>query len=194
MVWVKGMTIRERSRETVSAFFRAPEYLAVIGARKPDATAESFTALLCLAELLRERGIAPGVSLARDSAGRPFLPEYPALDFSITHSVGVAFCALSDGGRIGIDAELLRKFPNAQRLAARFFSPDERGEDFFRIWTRKEAYLKYLGTGMTPEGMPNGLAGLDTTRLAGVTFHEANKLGCLVTVCTRPDTTVEWKF
>lgn len=193
MIYVTGIRVGQTDVGTTDTYFEAKEYLAALRRQKETAVAESFAALSCLAKLLESRGILPGVRLVRDTNGRPCLPDCPGLDFSVTHSHGIAFCALSDGGRVGIDAEKLRDFPSASRLAARFFAPAEQNEEFFRVWTRKEAYLKYLGTGFSADGIPDGIAALDTTGLGHVLFTERDVLSCRVTVCSDPDQTVVWQ-
>jgi 4'-phosphopantetheinyl transferase len=61
---------------------------------------------------------------------------------------------------VGVDVEPVRAFPDAAAVVERFFSPRERqayracapGERlaaFFTLWTRKEAYVKALGLGLS---------------------------------------------
>jgi 4'-phosphopantetheinyl transferase len=72
----------------------------------------------------------------------------------------VVLVGLAVGHAIGIDVELVRPFDQYDLLARRFFAPDEyrafcsvpepaRLSGFFQYWTRKEAVLKALGTGMS---------------------------------------------
>ena len=175
--------------DTVSAFFDAPEYLARLEKRTPAASRESLAGLACLGALLRAYGLTPPFRLARDDAGRPYLPDFQNLDFNITHTENVAFCVLSDEGRVGIDAEYLREMKDAPKIAARFFSAGERQMEFFTAWTRKEAYLKYLGKGFS---VPGGIAAIDTTAQKGVAFHTRVLAGCRVTVCTGVGKEVGW--
>ncbi len=80
---------------------------------------------------------------------------------SITTCGEVMLCVVSSV-QIGIDGEYLPRFKqsklDAQAVAERFFSEDEaefvrRGEGdmsrFVKVWTRKEAYVKYMGTGVS---------------------------------------------
>ncbi len=89
------------------------------------------------------------------SRGKPYLRTHSEIHFSIAHSGGCAAAAVSDE-EIGIDAELIREAP--MRALKRAFSASENERilassnsnlEFFRIWTRKEAYGKYLGSGIT---------------------------------------------
>jgi 4'-phosphopantetheinyl transferase len=78
---------------------------------------------------------------------------------NMTHSRGWALLAVSRGARIGVDIERIQTTVDVDRLARRFFHPDEVDaltslpEDahvtaFFRTWIRKEAYLKAIGGGV----------------------------------------------
>jgi 4'-phosphopantetheinyl transferase len=68
--------------------------------------------------------------------------------------------AVTEGRRIGVDVEHVRGDFASEDIARRFFSPfevdvlfevpdDERVAAFFRCWTRKEAYIKATGRGMS---------------------------------------------
>ena len=82
-----------------------------------------------------------------------------ALEFSVTHSQGMALVAVAAGQRIGIDLECVRPLPDLDRLLSQCLSPAEirslNAEDlldplggFYRYWTCKEACLKALGIGL----------------------------------------------
>jgi 4'-phosphopantetheinyl transferase len=93
----------------------------------------------------------------------------PALDgehlkgglmFNVSHSGGVALFAITRGREIGVDVERVRRSSDLEAIARRFFSaceqmqlaalePEQRGEAFFRCWTRKEAYIKARGEGLS---------------------------------------------
>ena len=85
-------------------------------------------------------GIA-NAQFARGEHGKPRLLNAP-LHFSLSHTRGRTFVAVADEP-VGLDAEWRgRSLPRA--YLARL-TPAEREEDFFRLWTAKEAYIKYLG-------------------------------------------------
>jgi 4'-phosphopantetheinyl transferase len=80
--------------------------------------------------------------------------------FNYSHSRGLALYAVARGRRIGVDLEILRPIPEADQIAAHFFSPRENAalralpasqqcEAFFNCWTRKEALVKAVGDGLT---------------------------------------------
>jgi len=63
------------------------------------------------------------------------------------------------GRRVGVDIECIRPLPDLDEIAERVFSPEERlalrrlpparrPEGFFNCWTRKEAYVKAIGSGL----------------------------------------------
>ncbi|MXZ10798.1 MAG: 4'-phosphopantetheinyl transferase superfamily protein [Gemmatimonadetes bacterium] len=95
--------------------------------------------------------------------GKPALAspwDKSQLRFNLSHSAGLALIAVSLRCEIGVDIEhLSRKVDHMQDLAKRFFAPgeykqlcalprEERRRAFFCCWTRKEAYLKAVGTGL----------------------------------------------
>lgn len=93
--------------------------------------------------------------------GKPALADRSAgLEFSVSHREDVALIALTRSRRLGIDVERVGAVDDSEELAARFFSPREaaalrnvppeaRGEAFFACWTRKEAFVKALGAGLS---------------------------------------------
>ena len=55
--------------------------------------------------LLELAGESPDLPIDRDANGRPYIKERKDLDFNISHSESLAVCALSVGGRVGVDTE-----------------------------------------------------------------------------------------
>ena len=83
-----------------------------------------------------------------------------ALCFNLSHSNGLALFAFSRGRELGVDIEYVRRGLAVVRIAERFFSPREVAElralpshvqleAFFSCWTRKEAYIKARGMGLS---------------------------------------------
>ncbi len=86
--------------------------------------------------------------------------ERGGLRFSCSHSGDLALIAFARGREIGVDLERRRPLPDALQLAHTFFSPVERAAlasvpaaqqeaAFFDCWTRKEAFIKALGLGLS---------------------------------------------
>ncbi len=92
--------------------------------------------------------------------GKPMLAEQNELGFNLSHSESRGLAAVSRGVRIGVDVEFAREGRGFTDIADRFFSqaesaelralpPEARAAAFYRAWTRKEAYLKAWGTGLS---------------------------------------------
>jgi 4'-phosphopantetheinyl transferase len=82
------------------------------------------------------------------------------LRFNFSHSEGLALAAVTCGRRVGVDIERVRPLRDLEALAERVFSlrerealrqlpQDLRPRGFFNCWTRKEAYIKAIGDGLT---------------------------------------------
>ncbi|MFN2491845.1 MAG: 4'-phosphopantetheinyl transferase superfamily protein [Pyrinomonadaceae bacterium] len=94
--------------------------------------------------------------------GKPFLNAVSrrTVNFNLAHSHGRAVYAFSSGRELGVDIEFLREDLAEEKIAERFFSPSEvtvlrevpkelRNQAFFNCWTRKEAYIKARGEGLS---------------------------------------------
>jgi 4'-phosphopantetheinyl transferase len=82
------------------------------------------------------------------------------LRFNLSHSRGLGLFAFTLDREVGVDVEYIRPSRKELDLAERFFSPQEadalrvlphsaQPEAFFRSWTRKEAYIKARGGGLS---------------------------------------------
>jgi 4'-phosphopantetheinyl transferase len=109
-------------------------------------------------------GLAPeAVEFATGAHGKPELTGVAAasgLQFNLSHSDGVGLVGWSWHRHIGVDVEVWRPMRDQAGLVKRYFSPAEiaaweslpeggRQEAFFNLWTRKEAYIKGLGRGLS---------------------------------------------
>lgn len=84
--------------------------------------------------------------------GKPYLRDYPHIQFNLSHSGDYALAVFAPTA-VGCDIQQREQAKNSKRIAARFFSEEEQraleeGWDFYRIWARKESYLKLTGAGM----------------------------------------------
>lgn len=114
--------------------------------------------------LSRLTGVAATQLRFRQSAyGKPQLVEHqagdPPLCFNVSHSGNHVVYAFTRAGEVGIDIECARFGSDWSEIASRYFSrleqqhwrhlpDDQKVEAFFRLWTRKEAFLKAVGTGL----------------------------------------------
>jgi 4'-phosphopantetheinyl transferase len=114
-----------------------------------------------LRKLLMRYSATTEISLAANEYGKPHLTQ-PAssLQFNVAHSGDLVLLGFSRGRPIGVDIERLRPDFATTDVAQRFFAPDEaavlaalprpdRVDGFFNCWTRKEAYIKARGLGLS---------------------------------------------
>ncbi|MEE0968365.1 MAG: 4'-phosphopantetheinyl transferase superfamily protein, partial [Clostridia bacterium] len=117
---------------------------------------QSIVGLRLLSILTNREELPP---LARNEFGRPFFDGAASPVFSISHTNGLVVCSIirNNTSMIGVDCEKLYT-KNPTLLAERFFAPCERkyiirSDDtamaFTEIWTKKEAYIKLLGKGLS---------------------------------------------
>jgi len=82
------------------------------------------------------------------------------LEFNLSHSGDCILIAVAREHKVGIDVERIRSDMEIESMAGRFFSPIEASElmalppeqrelAFFNCWTRKEAYIKGQGLGLS---------------------------------------------
>ncbi len=98
--------------------------------------------------------------LAIGAHGKPSLADFPELHFNISHSQN-RLVLLFAPCQCGVDIESLGRQVDYQPIMKRFFGPGEIAswqaqseprQAFFRGWTRKEAYLKATGEGISGLG------------------------------------------
>ena len=103
-----------------------------------------------------------GIKFAYGSQGKPRLADSSALQlyFNLSHSENLVLFAFARGGEIGIDLEYAKPIEDKDKIARRYFSEDERAaynalpdtqklQGFYNCWTRKEAYIKARGGGLS---------------------------------------------
>jgi 4'-phosphopantetheinyl transferase len=97
------------------------------------------------------------------SHGKPELKRHdgrPAIQFNLAHSHGTAIYAMTQDRSVGVDVESIQADFPVEDVAKNFFSVTEltalqalpntsRTEAFFKCWTRKEAFVKALGEGLS---------------------------------------------
>jgi 4'-phosphopantetheinyl transferase len=132
------------------------------------------------------------IKFSYEKKGKPFL-ENNKLCFNLSHSKDLALCAITYDRTLGVDVEYLREMKDAEQIAKRFFSSRESSlfcslpkENqrlaFFRCWTRKEAFVKALG-----DGISYGLDNFDVT-------FTSDKEADLIRVLSDPLEANRWKL
>jgi 4'-phosphopantetheinyl transferase len=158
--------------------------------RRRFAIARAILRLL-LADYLQ--AAAPDIGFDYGKYGKPSLAgQENDIRFNVSHSEEMAVIAIGRGREVGVDLEYLRPIENEEELVAANFSPREvasyralqppdRRAAFFAGWTRKEAYLKACGGGLT---IP----------LAGFTVSLAPGEPALLAVDHDPSEVARWKM
>ncbi len=115
----------------------------------PEKKAQCAAAGWLLTQLFGKDGQPP--LLTHGSRGKPYLAGQTDKFFSLSHTGRWVVCAVADN-EVGVDAQEIT--PYRQAVAERCFTADEIAwvnsdpERFTRLWTMKEAYLKYTGFGL----------------------------------------------
>ncbi|MBE5953451.1 MAG: 4'-phosphopantetheinyl transferase superfamily protein [Lachnospiraceae bacterium] len=130
--------------------------------------ASMATGLLLQEITKQELGIKPEeLIISKKEQGKPYIVGYEDFCFNISHAGDMVAIAYGDSP-VGIDIELVRCRENDLKVAKRCFAEEEyrfiteeayeldmenisrsKEERFFMVWTMKEAYLKYKGTGIS---------------------------------------------
>lgn len=95
------------------------------------------------------------ISIVNDELGKPYIKNLPNIFFNISHTHNVIAIAFSTN-KVGVDIE--KETETSSKIAKRFFTPkeceyimsssNEHSKAFLEIWTKKEAFVKYLGLGL----------------------------------------------
>ena len=130
----------------------------------------SLAAFLLLMEgLEKEYGISEPPVLAFGPHGKPFLRDYPGIHFNLSHCARAVLCVISDAP-VGCDVEAVVS-PLDMDLVNHCCSPEEQAVilasarpevAFYTLWTRKEAFLKWTGEGLT-DHLPELLSSPEAT-------------------------------
>jgi 4'-phosphopantetheinyl transferase len=126
--------------------------------RHPRTRREFARARSALRHLLSLYLGAPAPAFSHNAYGKPELPSPAGLHFNVSHSGDWAMIALARDP-VGVDVEDHRRSSDLGLLARHSFAPDELDlpdlttpdgrRAFFHVWSRKEAYIKALGMGLS---------------------------------------------
>jgi 4'-phosphopantetheinyl transferase len=169
-VWTACLERNERQVLTLEALLSPEERARANRVRRPNHRTWFIVGRALLRRILAYYiGIDPaGVELGYGPYGKPYLKSDfsgPALDFSASHSGGIALYGVATNRRIGVDIEWVRPIPELQAIATgrfchselsvlRSLTPPAQMHKFFEFWTRKESYLKARGCGFAGSLLP----------------------------------------
>ena len=153
--------------------------------REEDKKQSLYAALLLRIALCKALSLPnSALSFETDTNGKPYMSGQPSLPFSLSHTDKAVAVALSDEA-VGVDIEKLRQ-ANGQ-IARRFFTAREAAyvlskdsdRRFFEIWTKKEAYIKRSGAGLSCP-----LRSFDVLKDNAEEIHTWERNGYMLSVCT----------
>lgn len=160
-VWRIGLSLDEDSIAALEATLSTDERSRADRFRFPELRSKFIVAHGALRDILARylRMTPAGLVFAISPHGKPSISGVP-LRFNLSHSGDLALVAVTTGGEIGVDIEWFRPGIERDRIAERFFSAREaaalralpaaaRTEAFFNCWTRKEAFIKAVGDGLS---------------------------------------------
>ena len=145
-------------------------------------------AYLLLKEGLREDfGITDEVSFDYLEHGKPVLKEYPDIHFNLSHCLKGVLCVIDGNGPVGCDIEPVDrklKEPLLQRCCSeeeirQIRTASNPDAEFMKLWTIKEAVLKYTGQGLTQD-LPSLLS---PKMMATIQLCTCAKDGVVFTTC-----------
>jgi 4'-phosphopantetheinyl transferase len=99
------------------------------------------------------------IKFAKTGHGKPYLPEHPELVFNLSHTENFMVIAVAINCHLGIDIEYYQHKDSLGSIINRYFASEEinywnkqpeefKTLEFYRLWTRKEAFLKATGLGI----------------------------------------------
>ncbi|HLD84198.1 MAG TPA: 4'-phosphopantetheinyl transferase superfamily protein [Coxiellaceae bacterium] len=117
---------------------------------------------VALRQILSKYLVLPPKMITFDQTdkGKPFIKTTSSLQFNLSHSGDYALIGVSAQNPVGVDIEKVREKPDLLAIAKRFFSIceyqaikklpiDRQTAAFYRCWTRKEAFIKAIGAGLS---------------------------------------------
>jgi 4'-phosphopantetheinyl transferase len=162
-VWVIRLDVGRIATDRLRAWLSQDELARAAGFHFDRDRSRYIVAHGAVRAILGERlGLLPQqVAFEVGPHGKPRLAaEDPGIRFNLSHSGGIALCAVTGGVEVGVDVEALRVVPDAEAIARRFFanrevedwlrlSTSERPDGFLRLWSCKEAWIKACGMGLS---------------------------------------------
>ena len=128
------------------------------------------------------------LSFCANTYEKPALEGYPEFHFNISHTHNAITVAMNDAP-VGIDVEQIRQ--ESVGIAEHFFTPQEqqyiyqsendKDMRFFEVWTKKEAYVKYTGRGLS---LPMNTFCVINGNSAGKLLHSFHHDNYVVSVCS----------
>lgn len=119
--------------------------------------------------------------------GKPMIVGYDNIEFNVSHSKNYWAMMISQNGEVGIDIEYHKERKNMEKIIANYFhmteykqykkykTINEKINFFYYIWTRKEAFSKFLGEGLSYNFSLNNLIENPISDMELITSQTLNK-------------------
>jgi len=99
------------------------------------------------------------IRIKKAGHGKPYLADYPEVAFNLSHSADRLMIAVGWNCQLGVDIEFCKQRINLSGLVDKCFAVEEaaywtklpetqKNQEFYRFWTRKEAFVKATGHGI----------------------------------------------
>jgi 4'-phosphopantetheinyl transferase len=160
-VWRISLDLPAATVKSLESTLSADERGRAARFRIPGGRERYIAAHACLRDILvRYLDCEPGqLMFSTNDYGKPSLRGHK-LEFNLSHSGDFALVAVTRQRKVGVDLERIRSEMEVESIARRFFSqselrewlavpPDQRQIAFFHCWTRKEAFIKAHGSGLS---------------------------------------------
>src|SRR5215216_281129 len=164
-IWRARLDLPVDSLKTLEATLSADEIQRADHFHFPGDKDRFIAAHGCLRDILAHyQHWEPGqLTFSANDYGKPALSTVSSerrMDFNLSHSEDLALLAVTWERKVGIDLERVRQGISSQVIARQYFSRSEfielvglpfeqREVGFFNCWTRKEAYIKAQGLGLS---------------------------------------------
>ncbi|MDD5267015.1 MAG: 4'-phosphopantetheinyl transferase superfamily protein [Methylococcales bacterium] len=100
------------------------------------------------------------IRIRKAEHGKPYLADHPELAFNLSHTEDRLMIAVGWNCRLGVDIEIGKQRINLSGLVDKCFAEEEalywnqqpevqKNQAFYRFWTRKEAFVKATGHGIS---------------------------------------------
>lgn len=139
------------------------------------------------------------LTIAYGAHGKPYVEGREDIHFNLSHSGDYVLAVLAPA-EVGCDIQQIGASGREERIAERFFTPQEQaaladGMSFYRIWARKESWIKCDGTGMAQDLRNFSVVGDQTEwHLAGLHVDGYEIAVCYAGECEYPVRLAEAAF